>query len=82
MRRLVDEQLGRMEQAGRWLPYWLASLGLIAAGLLVLGTVSGSPAGPVACAVATAAFCCWVPWMRRRTLARYRSMRTALHGEV
>ncbi|MEU7280195.1 hypothetical protein AB0A69_15625 [Streptomyces sp. NPDC045431] len=78
MRRLVDQQLGRLERAGRWLPYWLGFMGLVAVGLLVLGAVGGSWALPLVFAVSVIAFCCWVPWMRRRSLGDHRHMRSAL----
>jgi hypothetical protein len=81
LRRLVDDQLGRLERTGRWLPYWLGFMALIAVGLLVLGTTTGSLAFPLAFAVGTIGFCYWVVWMRRRTLDRYRFMRSALRDE-
>ncbi|MEU0025041.1 hypothetical protein [Streptomyces sp. NPDC006335] len=37
MRRLVDDQLNLLERKGRWLPYWLGFVGLVAAALLALG---------------------------------------------
>ncbi|MEV0012309.1 hypothetical protein AB0M10_23090 [Streptomyces sp. NPDC051840] len=78
MRRLVEAQLGRMERGGRWLPYWLGCMGLIAVGLLVLGITTGSLVFPLAFAVGTAAFCFWVVWMRRRAMELHRHMRAAL----
>ncbi|MFB4421642.1 hypothetical protein C5F59_011175 [Streptomyces sp. QL37] len=82
MRRLVAEQLGKMERGGRWLPYWLAGMGLIAAGMLVLGFVTGSLTVALVFAVGVAVFCSWVFWTRRRALERHRHMRSALrnHG--
>ncbi|GHB48839.1 hypothetical protein GCM10010377_44750 [Streptomyces viridiviolaceus] len=80
MRRLVAEQLGRMERGGRWLPYWLGLMGLIAVGMLALGAVNGSLVFPLLFAVGVIGFCSWALWMRRRTLDRYRHMRSALHS--
>ncbi|MFG2427882.1 hypothetical protein [Streptomyces sp. NPDC048590] len=81
MGRLVAEQLGRMERGGRWLPYWLGCMGLIAVGLLVLGITTGSLVYPLVFAVGTVAFCCWVMWMRRRAMELHRHMRAALEGQ-
>ncbi|MFB8028310.1 MULTISPECIES: hypothetical protein [unclassified Streptomyces] len=78
MRRLVADQLGRLERAGRWLPYWLGFMGLVVVGMLVLGAVSGSLVFPLVFTVAMAAFCYGVFRMRRYTLALYRHMRSAL----
>ncbi|WP_435883611.1 hypothetical protein [Streptomyces griseomycini] len=78
MRRLVTEQLGQMERAGKWLPYWLGAMGLVAVGMFVLGAVSGSLVFPLLFAVGTVALCTWVLWMRRRSLDRLRRMRQAL----
>ncbi|MFE3518124.1 hypothetical protein [Streptomyces sp. NPDC059166] len=78
MRRLVDEQLGKMERGGRWLPYWLGCMGLIAVGLLVLGTATGSVVFPLLFAAGTAAFCYWLMWMRGRAMESHRHMRAAL----
>ncbi|MEV6261740.1 hypothetical protein AB0M42_13415 [Streptomyces sp. NPDC051784] len=78
MRRLVEEQLRRMERGGRWLPYWLGCMGLIAVGLLVLGVITGSVALPLVFGLGTAAFCCWVMWMRGRAMESHRRMREAL----
>ncbi|WNI22170.1 hypothetical protein [Streptomyces sp. ITFR-16] len=75
MRRLVDEQLGKMERGGRWLPYWL---GLVAVGMLVLGATTGSPAFPVVFAVGVVVFCTWILWMRRRAMEMHHHMRSAL----
>ncbi|MFG2535078.1 hypothetical protein ACGFU4_07480 [Streptomyces sp. NPDC048511] len=82
MQKLVAEQLGKMERGGRWLPYWLACMGLIAAGMLALGIVTGSLIFPLVFAVGVAVFCAWILWMRRRALERHRHMRSALqnHG--
>ncbi|MFJ8884775.1 hypothetical protein ACIRJR_15400 [Streptomyces sp. NPDC102402] len=82
MRRLVDDQLGTMERAGRWLPYWLGLMGLVAVGVLTLGIIGGSLLLPLAFAVATAGFCFWILWMRRRTLGAYRHMRSALKSQA
>ncbi|MFF5369750.1 hypothetical protein [Streptomyces sp. NPDC013187] len=81
MRRLVAEQLGQMERAGKWLPYWLGAMGLIAVGMLVLGAVSGSLAFPLLFAGGMVALCSWVLWMRRRSLDRLRRMRQVLREE-
>ncbi|MFF8673541.1 hypothetical protein [Streptomyces sp. NPDC015242] len=78
MRRLVGEQLGQMERAGKWVPYWLGAMGLVAVGMFVLGAVSGSLLLPLVFAVAMVALCVWVLWMRRRSLDRLHSMRQAL----
>ncbi|WP_345585748.1 hypothetical protein [Streptomyces prasinosporus] len=78
VRRLVAEQLGQMERAGKWLPYWLGAMGLVAVGMFVLGAVSGSLLFPLLFAVGTLALCSWVLWMRRRSLDRLRWMRRAL----
>ncbi|MEU3853763.1 hypothetical protein [Streptomyces sp. NPDC029554] len=83
MRRLVTEQLGQVERGGRWLPYWLGAMSLVAAGMLVLGAVSGSGSlvFPVFFAVGVAALCSWVLWMRRRSLHRLHWMRQALEQQ-
>ncbi|MGW5614450.1 hypothetical protein [Streptomyces sp. NPDC003877] len=81
VRRLVAEQLGQMERAGKWLPYWLGAMGLVAVGMLVLGILSGSLVFPLLFAVGMAALCLWVLWMRRRSLDRLRRMRQALRQE-
>ncbi|MET7692067.1 hypothetical protein ABZT06_29495 [Streptomyces sp. NPDC005483] len=81
MRRLVDDQLGWLEGRGRWVPYWLAFMGLIAAALLVLGAINGSLGFPIVFAVAMVGLCCWVVWMRRQALDRYRYMHAALQEE-
>ncbi|MEU3509428.1 hypothetical protein ABZ733_16315 [Streptomyces longwoodensis] len=81
MRRLVAESLGKVERGRRWLPYYLGLLGLIAAGLLVLGAVRGSWVFPAVFAAGVAAFGCWILWMRRRSLERLRFMRDALRRE-
>ncbi|MFI0507478.1 hypothetical protein ACH3WN_32260 [Streptomyces albogriseolus] len=79
--RLVAEQLGQMERAGKWLPYWLGAMGLIAVGMFVLGAVSGSLVFPLLFALGMVALCFWVLWMRRRSLDRLRWMRQALRLE-
>ncbi|MFF4015005.1 hypothetical protein [Streptomyces sp. NPDC001843] len=81
MRRLVAEQLGRMERGGRWLPYWLGSMGLVAAGMLALGVVSGSLTFPLVFTFCVVGLCCWVLWMRPRSMERCRFMRSALQGQ-
>jgi Flp pilus assembly protein TadB len=81
MRRLVAEQLGQMERGGRWLPYWLGAMGLIAAGLLALGAVTGSLTFPLVFAVGVAGFCYWVLWMRRHAMDRVRFMHSALRNQ-
>ncbi|MGW4026387.1 hypothetical protein, partial [Streptomyces sp. NPDC005009] len=81
MRRLVAEQLGQMERAGKWLPYWLGAMGLVAVGMFVLGAVSGSLVFPLLFALGVVALCSWVLWMRRRSLDRLRWMRQALRQE-
>ncbi|WP_328865261.1 hypothetical protein [Streptomyces sp. NBC_00304] len=78
MRRLVEDQLGKMERGSRWLPYWLGFMGLIAVGMLVLGVVTGSPAFPVVFCVGVIVFCCWIVWMRKRAIEVHRHMRSAL----
>ncbi|MEW1681807.1 hypothetical protein [Streptomyces sp. T12] len=78
VRRLVAEQLGQMERAGKWLPYWLGAMGLIAIGLFVLGAMSGSLVFPSVFAAGMVALCFWVVWMRRRSLDRLHWMRQAL----
>ncbi|MFJ4752227.1 hypothetical protein [Streptomyces albogriseolus] len=81
VRRLVAEQLGQMERAGKWLPYWLGVMGLLAVGMFVLGAVSGSLAFPLLFALGMVALCFWVVWMRRRSLDRLRWMRQALRPQ-
>ncbi len=81
VRRLVAEQLGQMERAGKWLPYWLGAMGLVAVGMFVLGAVSGSLAFPLLLALGMVALCFWVVWMRRRSLDRLRRMRQALRPQ-
>jgi Flp pilus assembly protein TadB len=81
MRRLVAEQLGQMERAGKWLPYWLGAMGLVAVGMFVLGAVSGSLLFPLLFAVGMVTLCSWVLWMRRRSLDRLRQMRQALRQQ-
>ncbi|TKS98999.1 hypothetical protein [Streptomyces lasalocidi] len=81
MRRLVAECLGKMERARRWLPYYLALLGLIGAGMLVLGAIQGSWVWPVVFALGVAGFSAGFLWMRRRSRERLRFMRDALRQE-
>ncbi len=81
MRRLVAEQLGKMERGGRWLPYWLGLMGLIAVGMLALGVASGSLTFPLVFAVAMSGFCYGIIRMRRVALDRHRYMRSALQGQ-
>ncbi|MER6349015.1 hypothetical protein ACWC10_04740 [Streptomyces sp. NPDC001595] len=81
LRRLVDQQLGQMERGGRWLPYWLGFMGLVAVGMLVLGALSGSLLFPVLFAIGVIVFCVWVLWMRRHAMDRARSMRSALKDQ-
>ncbi|MFF1546999.1 hypothetical protein [Streptomyces sp. NPDC058291] len=78
MRRLVDHHLHRIEQGARWLPYWLGSMGLVAIGMLVLGSATGSWLVPLCFTAFVGAFCCWTVWTRRRSLDRLRFMRAAL----
>ncbi|MFD9087542.1 hypothetical protein [Streptomyces prasinus] len=77
MRRPADDQLDRLRRTGRWLPYRLALMGLVAAGLLVLGVVDGSVVPSAAFAVGTLGFCWWVLRMRRRSMRRLRTARSA-----
>ncbi|AIS02307.1 hypothetical protein [Streptomyces glaucescens] len=81
MRRLVAEQLGQMERTGKWLPYWLGAMGLVAVGIFVLGAIGGSLVFPLLFAVGVVALCAWVLWMRRRSMDRLRWMRQALRPE-
>lgn len=78
MRRLVDDRLGKMERGGRWPPYWLGLMALVAVGMLVLGATTGSPAFPVVFAVGVVVFCSWILRMRRRAMELHRHMRSAL----
>lgn len=78
MRRLVDEQLGQIERGGRWLPYWLGFMGLVAIGTLALGVSAGAWILPLVLAIGVAGFCWWALWMRRRSIDRCRHMRSAL----
>ncbi|GGQ56776.1 hypothetical protein GCM10010250_31490 [Streptomyces althioticus] len=41
VRRLVADQLDRVERAGKRLPYWLGLMGFVATGLFALGASSG-----------------------------------------
>ncbi|TRV71906.1 hypothetical protein FKN01_30960 [Streptomyces sp. 130] len=81
MRRLVDDQLGRVERGERWLPYWLGAMGLVAVGLLVLGFTGGALGYSLFFAVFVVAFCVWLLWARRRAVSRYRDMRSALREQ-
>ncbi|MFF7071428.1 hypothetical protein [Streptomyces pseudovenezuelae] len=81
MRRLVDDQLSRLERSSRWLPYWLGFMCLIAAAPLALGVAAGSLAFPLVIAVAMIGFCCWVVWMRRQASERFQYMRGALRED-
>jgi hypothetical protein len=81
MRRLVAEQLGQVERAGRWLPYWLGAMGLVAVGMFVLGVASGSLVFPLLFALGMTVLCFWILWMRRRSLDRLRRMRQALQQQ-
>lgn len=81
MRRLVAEQLGQMERAGKWLPYWLGAMGLVSVGMFALGAVSGSLVFLLLFTVGMVALCSWGLWMRRRSLDRLRWMRQALRQE-
>ncbi|MYY05444.1 hypothetical protein [Streptomyces sp. ATexAB-D23] len=78
MRRLVDDQLGKIERGERWLPYWLGFMGLVAAGLLVLGAARGSLVYSLVVAALVAAFIPWILRMRRRALGLHHYMRAAL----
>lgn len=81
MRRLVAEQSAQIERGARWLPYWLGVMGLIAVGALALGVASGSLTAPLVLAVGVFVFCCWILWMRRRSLDRFRFMLSALRSD-
>nr|WP_202541384.1 hypothetical protein [Streptomyces sp. SID2563] len=81
MRRLVDDQLRRIERGKRWLPYWLGAMGLVAIGLLVLSSAGGSLGYALVFAAFVVAFCAWILWMRRRAVALYRDMRVALREQ-
>ncbi|KND45984.1 MULTISPECIES: hypothetical protein [Streptomyces] len=81
MRQLVAQQLGQMERAGTWLPYWLGAMGLVAVGMFVLGAVNGSLAFPLLFALGMVALCSWVLWTRRRSLDRLRQMSQALRQQ-
>lgn len=80
MRRLVAQQLGQMERARKWLPYWLSSMVFIAVGMLALGAATGSLTTPLIVAVGLIGFCGWVVWMRRRSIDRFRYMRSSLQS--
>ncbi|MEU1469588.1 hypothetical protein ABZ434_15345 [Streptomyces sp. NPDC005761] len=81
MRRLVDDQLGKMERGKRWLPYWLAFMGLTAVGMLVLGATTGSLVFPLVFTVGVVAFCLWILWMHRRAMELHHHMRSALRNQ-
>lgn len=81
MRRLVADQLDQIERKGRWLPYWLGLMGLIAAAMLTLGLATGSLAFPLVFTVGMIGLCYWVLWMRRHALNRYRYMHGALREQ-
>lgn len=81
MRRLVGSQLGQIKRSGRWVPYWMGFMGLVAIGVLVLGTIAGQVIWPLTYAIFMAGFLYWIHWMRRRTAERHRFMRSALEGE-
>ncbi|MFJ8822619.1 hypothetical protein ACIREE_12615 [Streptomyces sp. NPDC102467] len=78
MRRLVGDQLGRIERGRKWLPLWLGCMGLIAAGMLALGIATGSWIFPAVFAIGMAGFCSGIVWMRRRNVERLRHMDAAL----
>lgn len=80
MRRLVDEELGRVERGARWLPYWLGFMGLVAIGTLALGVSAGAWILPLVLAIGVAGFCWWVLRTRRRFVDRCRHMRSALRS--
>lgn len=80
MRRLVAQQLGQMERGRRWLPYWLGSMALVSLGTLVLGAVTGSLTIPLILAAGVIGFSGWVLWMRRRSIDRFRYMRSSLQS--
>ncbi|MEW1928201.1 MULTISPECIES: hypothetical protein [unclassified Streptomyces] len=80
MRRLVAEQLGQIERGRRWLPYWLGSMILVAVGTLAAGVATGSWVLPLILAAAVIGFCCWALWMRRRSIDRFRYMRSSLQS--
>ncbi|MHC3475092.1 hypothetical protein ACYF6T_41345 [Streptomyces sp. 7R007] len=81
MRRLVDEHLRRMEGAGRWLPYLLGLMSLIAVAVLVLGAATGSLSLPVFTAVLLIGIAWWTVWTRRRSIDRCHSMQSALREQ-
>ncbi|MEU5887561.1 hypothetical protein ABZ835_12045 [Streptomyces sp. NPDC047461] len=80
MRRLIDAELGRVERGGRWLPYWLGFMGLIAIGTLALGVSAGAWIVPLVIAIGVVGFCWWVLWARRRFIDRCHHMRSALQS--
>ncbi|MFJ4539919.1 hypothetical protein ACIP39_28725 [Streptomyces tibetensis] len=77
----LPRRCSREPGAGKWLPYWLGAMGLIAVGMLFLGAISGSLAFPLLFAGGMVALCSWFLWVRRRTLDRLRRMRQALRQE-
>lgn len=81
LRRLVDAQLRHMERAGRWQPYLMGFMGLIAVGLLVIGVLAGSVLPSLVPVALIAGICFWASWMRRRNMARHRYMRSAIEAE-
>ncbi|MEU3742328.1 hypothetical protein AB0E78_35360 [Streptomyces sp. NPDC032198] len=81
MRRLVADQLGQIERGRRVLPYWLGTMCLAAVAALVFGVANGSWTLPLVFAVGVIAFCCWILWMRRRSIDRFRSMRSSLQSQ-
>lgn len=81
MRRLVADQLGQIERGHKWLPFWIGSMGLLAVGMLVVGSAAGSLAYPLAAACGLIGFCCWLLWMHRRALERFRAMQSSLRSQ-
>ncbi|MFI6088301.1 hypothetical protein [Streptomyces sp. NPDC051218] len=80
MRRLVAENLGQMERGRTWLPYLLGVMALIAVSMFVVGAATGSFVFPLVFAGGVIGFCGWIVWMRRRSLAHCRYMRSALQS--
>lgn len=77
MRRLVGTQLGQIKRSGRWVP-WMGFTGLVAVGLLVLGTIAGQVTWSLIYVIFMTGFLHWIHWMRRRSTERHRFMRSAL----